>query len=166
MMVFANYFYVENYYQIPQSWIDNLRDVCAATPRKTAYFHKQNMTQAGYYVYLPGVYFWKALQHSSFGKVLFPDVWHLNAPGIEVSKFGTLFRLLLIIIAEYFVKNTVVLTFYDTKDLEVVPDFILKRVVFSLTLSLFSGSPCDNYIWLLFRKPLEEDADKQLKKKE
>ena len=68
------------------------------------------------------------------------------------TAFETLFRVLLTVVLDHVLSTTIVLTFFDTKDLDVLPDFLLKRVLTSVVLCSMANSPIESFIQLMFRK--------------
>ena len=148
--VVSIYIYVEKFVQIPAAWTENMLKICSDV-KLTEKFHYNNCAIEGYMVIFPAHYFWKAFQNSEVGKKLYIDTSNLQSSRVPVTE--TLFKIALVIAADFLVSDFIPLTFFGTKDLDLMSDFIFKRVLTSLFLSAVALSPIDNLVQKLFRTP-------------
>ena len=148
------YLYVDNYVQIPSSWIDSLNSVCP-NYRKTHTFHYVAIAQEGYLILLPTFYFFHWLKVSEYGERLFPDNSKIDNE-IQVPIIELALKILITLSIDYVFCDLLPLYFYGTKDIDVVPDF-MKKASEMLAVAFFVQGPLTSYIALCFRckMPLE-----------
>ena len=96
--------------------------------------HKSSMTMEGHLVILPLNYFWKALENSKYGKKFYIDTTNLQPVGF----IETAFRIFVFVAADITVSKYIPLAIWGTRNLEIVPDFCVKRVFAIMCLSFLS----------------------------
>jgi len=137
IQVLAAYLYVDNFYEIPETWKTTIFSLCK-NPRKTQLFHHNNMVCAGYQFFIPVIYFWRARAEKSDkgfngnnNQFIFSK--RTAAMGILIG----LARAAVQYVGEMISTDILPRLIYGTKDLDVMPDLVLKRLLLSFFLATF-----------------------------
>lgn len=122
------YHYVDSTHQIPEEWMQSLRDTCPEM-KKTHTFHHFSLAVIGLTTLMPAFYFFNYLKHRSWDRNGFdPEVAAaLAEPSTKTVVIETCVRLLISIILEIFWKK-VPLAIYGTSDLDAFPEFVKKSL--------------------------------------
>jgi hypothetical protein len=137
LQVLAAYLYVENYFPIPESWRAIIFSLCK-NPRKTQLLHHNNLVCAGFPFFIPVVYFWRARKGAgdkSFNGANNQLIFQKRT--VVVGILICLLRAGVQLFADYFSTDFLPKLFFGTKDLDIVPDLILKRLLQSFLLATF-----------------------------
>lgn len=137
LQVLIAYLYVENYFPIPDGWRAIIFSLCK-NPRKTQLLHHNNLVCAGFPFFIPVIYFWRALAGSD-DKSFNGDNNQLifQKRTIVVGVFICLARAGLQLFVDYFSTDFLPKLLFGTKDLDIVPDLILKRLLQSFLFATF-----------------------------
>ena len=106
------------------------------------------MVVSGYLVFIPLIYFWRAVKNSRYGQTFYYSDRSVTK-GIISREMVT--RLFLVMIGDVISNEALPLLLYGTKDLDLMPDFLIKRVFFSLYLATLAVGPIDSAVVRIFR---------------
>lgn len=97
---------------------------------------------------LPSIYFWACIKRSSYAPLFYSDTSSYSKQ-VGSSEFIT--RMTLVVCIDIMSNETLPLLLFGTKDLDIVPDILIKRILaFILTAGLCVG-PVDGLLIRLFR---------------
>ena len=122
------YTYVDSTHQIPEEWVQSLRDTCPEM-KKTHTFHHFSLSVTGLTTLMPAFYLWNYLKHRSWHKNGFnsESAVALAQPSTKTVVIGTIIRIIVSVILEIFWKK-VPAAIYGTSDLDAFPEFVKKSL--------------------------------------
>ena len=133
------FIWVELSVEIPKEWFENIKKVCPRF-KKTDAFHF-NIVGIGYAIYAVIFYTLKAYQFVRPSvKTTAQGQCPLLKKSVVTNFFQVVLRILLILLADYLLTDFIPIRLYGKKDIGILNDFVLKKVMFATALCLIINS--------------------------
>ena len=132
------FIWVELSYEIPKEWFDNIIKVCPRF-KKTDAFHF-NIVGIGYAIYVVVFYTLKAYQFERPIKNTAQGNFQIRQKSNLTKFFQVLLRPIIILAVDYILTDFIPMRVYGKKDIGILNDFLLKKVMFATLICLVFNS--------------------------